>query len=203
MKRRVSSLDLKIVVLGTAAVGKTSIINRYCNGSFLEDTLATMGCAFFSHTVQMEQTEISAILWDTAGEERFKAVAPSLLRGAQGLILVFDLTSLESFNDLGVYLNMFLDTAEYDTNVPLPILLLGNKADLNSPAVPQETIDAWMEKNHISQFMKVSAKTGEGIEESIDSFVKGFAEIQPKDDSKSIQIMVTDPKEKHPSGCSC
>jgi small GTP-binding protein len=193
-----SSVDLKIVVLGSAFVGKTSIINRYCNGSFSEDTLSTIGAGFFTNTMTIDGTEITSMLWDTAGEERFRSVAPSLLRGANGLVLVYDVTSPNSFNDINIYMEMFLDTCKFDPTIALPVLLLGNKSDLEA-IVPMEQVDEWKLKNHVAYSALVSAKTGDNIKKSMDEFIKTLVNPEMSMDTQPIKIVITADEKK--SGC--
>ena len=193
--RRPSNLDLKIVVLGPAGVGKTCLIHRFCNGEFLVSSMPTVGAGFFPHTMQIEDTEVSIMLWDTAGDERFKSVIPSLLRGAQGLVLVYDVTSLQTFADLNRYLDLFLDTAEYDPNAEyLPILLLGNKCDMEERDVPQEEINNWLRKNRVKYFKLVSAKTGEGIQDAFKDYLQMFVGWHEKSDIVAIPIDQTNEK---------
>lgn len=193
-----SSVDLKIVVLGSAYVGKTSVINRYCNGSFSEETLSTIGAGFFTNTMEIDGTEITSMLWDTAGEERFRSVAPSLLRGANGLVLVYDVTSPNSFNDINLYMEMFLDTCKFDPTIALPVLLLGNKSDLDQ-VVQKEQVNEWMVKNRVSYNALVSAKTGDNIKNSLDNFIKTLVNPEISADAQPIKIMITQNEKK--SGC--
>ncbi|OHT06829.1 small GTP-binding protein [Tritrichomonas foetus] len=199
--RRLSSIDLKIVVLGSASVGKTCLIHRFCNGSFLTSTLPTIGAGFFPHTMQIGETEISMMLWDTAGEERFKSVAPSLLRGSNGLVLVYDVTSIQTFPEIDDYLNLFLDTAEYDPSMTLPVMLLGNKCDCEDRSVPRETVDSWLDKHKVKHFAEVSAKTGDGIEEAFREFLSDFLNAQTKEEIPSIPINQPAPVEKKKCDC--
>lgn len=197
-----SSIDLKIVVLGPAGVGKTCVIHRFCNGAFLTNTLATIGAGFFPHTMQIGQTDVNMMLWDTAGEERFRSVAPSLLRGANGLVLVYDCTDLNSFNELEIYLNIFLDTAQYDPNLPLPILVLGNKSDIvDVPKIPEETVQNWLTRKNIVHHFRVSAKSGENIESSFTTFISDFLKTAPSVAPASIQIDVGQPQQEEKKGC--
>lgn len=182
-----NSVDLKIVVLGAASVGKTSVIHRYCNGVFQPDTLSTIGAGFFTHSINIGNTEVTLLLWDTAGEERFRSVAPSLLRGANGLVLVYDVTQPSSFDDLNVYLEMFLDTVQVDMACELPILLLGNKNDLGSQ-VNQSNIDAWCSKNRIVHKYVGSAKTGDNIEDSMNNLVQCLLEPVQTSDRPTLQL---------------
>lgn len=183
-------MDLKLVILGPSYVGKTSIINRYCNGSFIEDTLSTIGAGFFTHSLQIDGTEITLMLWDTAGEERFRSVAPSLLRGANGMILVFDITKLASFEEIDIYMDMFLDTCSFDPNSFIPVLLLGNKCDLGKCDVPNEAIEKWMKKNNVGIHYLVSAKTGENIQQAIEEFIKQI--VMPHHIEQPINIVIND-----------
>lgn len=189
MKRRASNLDMKVVVLGSANVGKTSIINRYCNGIFIDDTLNTIGAGFFTHTVNIDDYEVTLMLWDTAGEERFRSVAPSLLRGTNGLVLVFDLTSPESFSNIDIYMEMFLDTCEVDMAHELPILLLGNKMDLNSQNVSDDNIQNWLTSNKVTHYFEVSAKTGLNINEAFMEFLQAIVQPLELQTGPPIQIV--------------
>jgi small GTP-binding protein len=155
------SIDLKVVALGTASVGKTSLIHRYCNGSFRSDLEIAVGAGFFTHTFMLHETEVTLLLWDTAGEERFRSVAPSLLRGSNGLILVYDLTQPKSFEELTIYLEMFLDTVAVDPLHELPVLVLGNKCDIANEVISPAQAQTWCQKNRVVHHFLVSAKTGE------------------------------------------
>lgn len=172
----ITELDLKIVVLGAASVGKTSIINRYCNGQFMEETLSTIGAGFFTHSIELNGKEITLLLWDTAGEERFKSVAPSLLRGANAMVLVYDCQTPASFNEIDVYMEMFLDNVDTSMNSTIPVLLLGNKLDLGTPLISHAQIDAWKQKTRVELDYYVSAKTGENIKEAMSALVSIVAE---------------------------
>ena len=203
MQRRVSNLDLKIVVLGSAYVGKTSLINRYCNDTFLENSRSTIGAGFFTHSLTIDDSEVTIMLWDTAGEERFRSVAPSLLRGANGLILVFDLTSSDSFNDIDIYMDMFLDTCRIDPNQNPPVLLLGNKCDIEKVQykVSQEMIEKWKAKNHVTFYHDVSAKDGTNVEKAFEEFVKSLVTPQNATENSPIQIVIAQNPEKKNKGC--
>ncbi|KAH0790257.1 small GTP-binding protein [Histomonas meleagridis] len=184
-------MDLKIVLLGSAFVGKTSVANRYCNGQFQEETLSTIGAGFFTHSLKINNIEVTMMLWDTAGEERFRSVAPSLLRGANGLILVFDLTSKGSFEEIDIYMDMFLDVCKVDMKQNAPVLLLGNKADLPKVEISDDAIERWKSKNNVELYYPVSAKTGQNIEVAIEELVKQIIIPKNKPEEPPIQISLT------------
>ena len=195
-----SSLDLKIVVLGSAFVGKTSIINRYCNSTFIEDTLSTIGAGFFTRTMNVDGTEVTIMLWDTAGEERFRSVAPSLLRGANGLVLVYDLTNPNSFKDIDLYMEMFLDTCNVDPTLTLPVLLLGNKCDLNRTITP-ETVEEWKAKNKVAFSYEVSAKTGQNVDQAFEKLVESLVSPAQNIENAPIQIVISPGPTKKKDKC--
>ena len=185
-----TSIDLKIVVLGSTSVGKTALINRYCNGTFQPDTLNTIGAGFFTHNITLNGFDVTLLLWDTAGEERFRSVAPSLLRGANGLILVFDVSQPSTFNDLTFYYEMFLDVVSVDMSSKLPILLLGNKIDLEKFEITESQIENWCNKNRISLKYLVSAKNGINVEESFTKLVSSLLKPTSNIPKPSIQIQL-------------
>ena len=200
MQRKVSSVDLKLVVLGDASVGKTSIINRYCNNQFSEDTLSTIGAGFFTHTINMEDSEVTLMVWDTAGEERFRSVAPSLLRGASGLILVYDVQNCQSFEDLDIYMDMFLDVVNVNQMAVMPVLLLGNKCDLGGFAVGEQVVESWKAKNRVQLAFNVSAKTGENVEMAFTKLVECLVSPDNLHNKPPLQLQVV-AKEEPKRGC--
>ena len=197
---RYQSIDLKVVVLGVASVGKTSIINRYCNNTFREDSVSTIGAGFFTHSIKINDTEVTLMLWDTAGEERFRSVAPSLLRGSNGLVLVYDVTNVQSFNELEIYLEMFLYAVNVNAMSSMPVLLLGNKTDLGKPAITELNVEEWKKKYKIKHSAFVSAKTGENINDAFTSLVNDLIKPPNFEDNKPVQLLVEN-KEKNTSCC--
>jgi small GTP-binding protein len=193
------SIDLKVVALGAASVGKTSLIHRYCNGSFRSDLETTIGAGFFTQTSMHGDTEVTLLLWDTAGEERFRSVAPSLLRGANGLILVYDLTQPNSFEELTTYLEMFLDTVAVDLSHELPVLVLGNKSDMDNPVIPRAQVQAWCQKNRVVHHFLVSAKTGDNVHEAVNTLVDSL--LNPRQSTDRPTLQLTPIPATHKSAC--
>lgn len=201
MNRRPSSLDLKIVVLGPAGVGKSCLIHRFCNGDFLCSTLPTIGAGFFPHMITIDGAEVNMTLWDTAGEERFRSVAPSLLRGANALVLVFDASQAATFKGIDIYLNMFVDTVEYDENSHLPVLVLGNKCDMNRQ-IDSDVVEEWKKEHNVKFSAFVSAKTGEGVEEAFTEFIGDFLQV-PVVMAPPMAIEIKKPEETEPEKAGC
>jgi small GTP-binding protein len=104
------------------------------------------------------------MLWDTAGQERFDSVAPTFVRGSNGLVLVYDSQKLDTFNALDRYLSLFLENVKMSDLEVLPIVVMGNKCDLHQSVVSAEALDRWMDRHRIPASFLVSARTGENID---------------------------------------
>ncbi|KAK8809578.1 hypothetical protein WA158_000521 [Blastocystis sp. Blastoise] len=112
-KRKVT---LKIIVLGDASVGKTSIIRQYVNQKFSDKYKATIGADFFTDDLVIDGTQVSLQIWDTAGQERFQSLGAAFYRGADACILTFDITNAKTFKNLSKWQDEFLKitTAEVE-----------------------------------------------------------------------------------------
>ena len=152
MKR--SKKVFKLVVLGEAAVGKTSIVRRYCEGTFLDGYKTTIGSDFYAKYLYLQDgTPIILSIWDLAGEGRFSFVLENFMRGAKGALLVFDLSRKRTFLKLADWLNLLQKSAGF-----IPLILIGNKSDLiDSRFVTADEARAFAESNGISYF-ETSAK---------------------------------------------
>ena len=122
--------SVKVVLLGDSGVGKTSIISRFVNNMFEQKVMPTISAAYATKTMKFDDfggKELKFELWDTAGQERYRAVTKILYKDAQVIILVYDITRIDSFNEVKNY--WYNQVKE---NCPKSIILglAGNKADL-------------------------------------------------------------------------
>ncbi|KAL2177267.1 P-loop containing nucleoside triphosphate hydrolase protein, partial [Thermothelomyces heterothallicus CBS 202.75] len=146
-----SSLEAKIVVLGAQGVGKTSLVMRYCKGSFVPSQItSTVGASFLTKRVVDTDTDtlVRLQIWDTAGQERFRSISRLYYRGANACILCYSITDAASFAEMGVWLT------ELRRNLPPDIVLhvVGTKADIvaRDPSrreVPFERCIAYVAEN--------------------------------------------------------
>lgn len=145
---------IKLVVIGEAGVGKTSVVRRYCEGTFLEGYKTTIGSDFYAKYLHCEDgIPLILSIWDLAGEERFAFVMENFMKGAKGALLVFDLTRKRTFLKLADWLQMLQRGAG-----AVPIILIGNKSDLiDSRFVSPDEAKAFSENNAIAYF-ETSAK---------------------------------------------
>lgn len=169
-----SSIDTyKIVVLGDISVGKTSILSRFRYGIFEPEYMPTLGIDFFSKNLFYEDKTIRLILWDTAGEERFRSLIPSYLKNADCIIIVFDITNKDSFNSL----NKWLTDSKNNASEGTIYIICGNKSDLKEKrTVNENEIDEYIKKNELI-YVECSAKNGEGIKDLFNTVAKNLGEV--------------------------
>ncbi|ESO95115.1 hypothetical protein LOTGIDRAFT_215280 [Lottia gigantea] len=122
------SLEAKVVVLGSQGVGKTSVVIRYVGGMFSKAVSPTIGASFFTYKLSLDNYRVKLQVWDTAGQERFRSMAPMYYRKANAAMLLYDITSPDSFYDIKDWVKELKKNVDY----PIIMCLLGNKCDLDS-----------------------------------------------------------------------
>eukprot|EP00795_Rhopilema_esculentum_P012809 gene12809-3548_t len=143
----------KLVLAGDAAVGKSSFILRLCKNRFYPSLNSTLGVDFQMKTLNVDGHTIALQLWDTAGQERFRSIAKSYFRRVDGVLLLYDVTSEQSFLNV----RDWMESIQESSNKPVPIMLCGNKIDLRKPTAPNG-------KSYISR------EQGERLAKEIDAF---------------------------------
>jgi Ras-related protein Rab-1A len=150
----------KIVITGNSAVGKSSLLFRFCDDTFRDMYLSTIGVDFRFRSLEVEGVGVKLQIWDTAGQERFRTITSSYYKGAQGIAIVFDLTNLKSFEDIGKY---WLREVKNFGDPDIIMMLIGSKLDLadeENRKVPREEAEQFAKENGLVYF-EVSAKTSE------------------------------------------
>ena len=164
----------KIIFLGDQFVGKSSILNRFYQDKFEPDYQATIGLDFHSKNVNINNSVVRLLLYDTAGQEKFKSLIPMYIREADIIIAVYDISNKESFVHTEHWVNETQDLKREDAI----FVLVGNKIDLEEKRTvdKKEAEDYATEKGFL--FYEVSAKTGEQVQELFDT--KIFPEMARK-----------------------
>ncbi len=148
----------KVVVAGDGAVGKTSIIRRFCEGKFEASRVMTIGVDFHTKVVNIQGTVIKLSVWDIAGQERFGSFRDRFYKGARSVALVYDVTRPDSFTNLAVWREEILKI------VPgVKMLLVANKIDLKDHQVQREEARAWGRSMGMP-FLETSAFDGRNID---------------------------------------
>ena len=166
---------IKILTLGDSCVGKTSIILRYTKTPFPKIAFSTIGVDFRSRTISLDNKKrVKIFLWDTAAQERYRNVASNYYNGTDCVLLVFDITSVESFTILDYWVQQLEERNRLDD---ICMILVGNKSDIkNKPTVSKNDINEFISKYGI-QYFEVSAMKDEGIEELFNYAIKETMKI--------------------------
>merc|ERR1711907_611457 len=154
-------VQFKLVLLGDSAVGKSSLVLRFVRGQFFEYQESTIGAAFLTQTLTLQDTTVKFEIWDTAGQERYHSLAPMYYRGAAAAIVVYDITNRDTFQRA----KQWVKELQRQGNPNIVIALSGNKSDLNSKRkVEPEEAESYANDNGIF-FMETSAKTATNVNE--------------------------------------
>ena len=172
----------QFIIIGDATVGKTSILNRFSDGTFNSNYLATVGLENITKDEIIDDKTIRIKIWDTAGQERYQSLAKSFYRNAEGVILVYDVTNLKTYENLKFWLQSIKNNMESDMS-EIPIIIIGNKIDCNEREVKREEAEKFWKAQGYPYF-ETSAKTGENIDMTIKYLVKKVINIKEgrKDD---------------------
>jgi len=162
-------IKLKIIVAGAKAVGKTSLIRRFCTGKFQIDTLSTIGVDFMTKNIKINDIEVHFSIWDFAGEHKFRQLFPAYCSGASGAFILFDITNKETFLDLEDWIKLINDSG----GDKIIKILISSKADLeNQSQVSEEEAIQFKNQKKLNLYLKTSAKTGLNVEEAFQEMAK-------------------------------
>ena len=172
-------LETKIVLLGDVSVGKTSIASRYCKNSFNDHHINTIGGAYQQQKVVLNNGAMVKLhIWDTSGQERFRAMTNLYYRDAQVAILTYDITNESSFNSIEFWIKELRYKVENENMI---LCLVGNKCDVN---INERKIMTNKGKNYANEnnmiFYETSAKTGEGVKDLFVTIANKVYEMQKK-----------------------
>eukprot|EP01083_Nonionella_stella_P174259 603576_1 len=159
----------KLVLIGSLGVGKTALHLRYTDNCFVQAYISTIGVDFRFKTIQIENETVKMQLWDTAGQERFRTITSPYYRGAHGVLLVYDVTDRESFDDI-IRWNDQID--KYKTNCVHKVLI-GNKSDLSqSVQVTFHESQELCKKLNIATCIETSAKNNVNVDDAFNTLAK-------------------------------
>ncbi|PNF29150.1 Ras-related protein Rab-18-B [Cryptotermes secundus] len=161
-------VTLKLLMVGETGVGKSSLLLRFTEDDFNPDQPLTIGVDYKLKEVTVDDSTVNLAIWDTAGQERFRALSPSFYRDAQGAVLVYDVTKLQTFTKLETWLQE-LDMYSRRNNVVK--MIVGNKIDKENREVSREKgLD--FARRHQTMFVEASAKTKFGVQSAFEELVR-------------------------------
>ena len=152
----------KVLLLGNSYVGKTCILIRYSEDSFKENYDVTIGLNYRIKTMTIENNPVKMQIWDTSGEEKFKAIAKNFYRGAHGVLLVYDICEKNSFLDVKSWIEQIIENSDNDDIV---MILCGNKCDNEKERKISKEEGENLAKSYGIPFFECSAKNNININE--------------------------------------
>ena len=189
---------IKLLTLGDTNVGKTSVVLRFSDDKYNDNQLSTIGVDFRTKYMKLGENSVKVLIWDTAGQERFKNIAKQYYRGANGVLLIYDVCKRKSLEKIGFWLE---ELKTYNNIDELCIYLVGNKIDLEGKRViTKEEGQKYAEDNQINYF-EVSAKSGEGIHDLFNDIIKGSIDKLNIDDKDQIFAQLDNKTKKRKKKC--
>ena len=170
----------KILILGDSTVGKTCFLTRYTDNTFQEEYLASIGMDYKIKSYEKEDgNSIKLYIWDTAGQDRFRSITRNYYKGADGIILIYDITNEESFNNVKHWINSIKEEAP-DKVV---IILVGNKVDDEENRKIKKENGEKISQEFKLPFFECSANADINVNSAFEALIKKLIEINPKDKS--------------------
>ncbi|EPZ35237.1 vacuolar protein sorting-associated protein 21 [Rozella allomycis CSF55] len=196
-------IQIKLVLLGEAAVGKSSLVLRFVNNDYQENKEPTIGAAFLTQKCKVQDKIIKFEIWDTAGQERFHSLAPMYYRNAQAAIVVYDITNSDSFDRAKSWVKELQRQATNE----IVVALAGNKCDLHdSRQVESEVASSYSSEKGLL-FLETSAKENENVNHLFKEIAKklpleSFSKKQVEEQTQN-SINITRRQDSSISQCSC
>jgi Ras-related protein Rab-8A len=185
---------IKLIIVGDAGVGKTNIMMRYCEGTFKESYMTTIGVDFKIKRVEVSNEKIKYQIWDTAGQERYRNITQAYYNAAAGIVLVYSVSDEKSFQHLGrcqTILEKWMKQIHEHAPKNVTTILVGNKSDV----AEEEREVQYLEGKTLADkfqlpFFEVSAKNGHYIDEIFtsmsNSLIKNYIPFYSKKNSKQL-----------------
>ncbi|CAF1183864.1 unnamed protein product [Didymodactylos carnosus] len=195
---------LKMILLGDSTVGKTALMYRFVNRRQYK---ATIGVDFLTKELQIDDRLVTMQIWDTCGRERFKSLDAPYYRGADGCVLVMDVTWPTSFKSLEDWKEKFLIEGDPREPEHFPFVVLGNKVDLENRMVQTCEAQRWCEENNKIPYFETSAKEGVNVEKAFETIARNALARQKEIDQQTdfpIPIHIPQQEEQaKKEGCLC
>lgn len=178
---------LKILLLGDSSVGKTCFLMRYADSTFQEVHMSTVGLDYRLKDMVMEdQKQVTVQIWDTAGQDRFRAITKNYYKGADGIVLIYDVTSRDTFQNITTWITQIKENASTSAK----IIIVGNKIDMTDQIkVSTDEISKLASENNL-KFIEASAKNNIRIDECFNLLVNDIYkdyEIKKKVEAQKLE----------------
>ncbi len=153
---------IKLLLIGDSGVGKSCLLLRFSDDSFTTSFITTIGIDFKIKTIEIEGKRIKLQIWDTAGQERFRTITTAYYRGAMGILLVYDITDENSFQNI----RNWIRNIEQHAAEGVDKVLIGNKCDMKDQRVVDKDRGVALAREYSIKFFETSAKLNENVTEA-------------------------------------
>ena len=172
--------QFKLILLGDSGVGKSSLLSRYMDEEFVPNQPCTVNADFKIKAMLIDEfSSVQMTIWDTCGQERYRAITRGYFKDAHGIILVYDVADKRSFSDLDIWLE---EIKKNTVKEDISIVLVGNKIDLKYRNINAEEAEKFAKENNL-MYCETSCKEGRNIDVTFDMIIK---DIIKKQNSKNI-----------------
>ena len=175
---------IKVILIGDSGVGKTNIMSKFLKNQFLENSKATVGVEFGSKLFIHENHKIKAQIWDTAGQEKYKAITGAYYKGSKGALVIYDITRKDTFANIEKWVNDLKTTGD----PKITIIIIGNKNDLADKRQVTKEEGEEKAKSFGCAFLETSAFSGDNIDKAFDIMVKEIYEKFSSDTGGDVQL---------------
>lgn len=186
--------SIKIIFAGDSNAGKTSVLLRYINGPIQNEVKPTIAAAFFTKEFVFKEKSYKLVLWDTAGQEKYRNLTPMYYRGSNIAFILFDITSKETFD----HLDSWIHDVRNEAGDGVQITIVGNKIDLENRAITHLQAQDFATSIG-AQYFETSAITGEGVQAMMQYTIEYCIPRMKLEETNSKAILLNDSNNK--SGC--
>ncbi|XP_039257335.1 ras-related protein Rab-10-like [Styela clava] len=197
MAKKTYDLLFKLLLIGDSGVGKTCVLFRFSDDAFNTTFISTIGIDFKIKTVELNGKKIKLQIWDTAGQERFHTITTSYYRGANGIMLVYDITNPKSFDNISKWLRNIEEHASEDVER----MLLGNKCDMEEKRMISKERGEQIAREHGIKFYETSAKNNINIEKAFMTLATDILHKTPNKESDGGASPFPPSQKQQSKGC--
>lgn len=187
----------KLLLIGDSGVGKTSILFKFSEDTFSPAFISTIGIDFKIRTIEVDGKKIKLQVWDTAGQERFRTITTAYYRGAMGIMLVYDVSNLKSFENISNWIR----NIEMHATQDVELMILGNKCDIADKRQVSKEKGEQLALQHSIKFMETSAKANINIEEAFTTLARDIKlkmekRFEDANQNRGYQLSKDDPSKR-------
>jgi len=196
-------LQIKLMMIGDQAVGKTALLVRYADSEFHEQLLPTIGIDFKNKTIELQGKKIRLQIWDTAGQERFRNITQAYYRGAMGILLIYDVSNTKTWSNVRNWVRNIHDNTPQTVNK----ILIGNKCDLDNRQVSTSQGEQ-LAREYSMKFLETSARSNINVTEAFVTIATDVVDrllangsFEPTADAGRINIATDKAANRSAGGC--